>query len=388
MEYRSRSHQQEEDGMGYNNPSLPPQPAAAAGAAAAPPMRGVSAFSKPSAPTPAAHSNILLSPPRSAFPLPLPLRNGMDSVVNATISAGSAAAEVVHRRGSPPDPLLIPTTTTATISPSSPAPAPPPPPPAAVKYKECLRNHAASVGGHVLDGCGEYMAADESDSAMKCAACGCHRSFHRRETEGDGGSATAAAMAGGSYYRRDRIVPVPLLLPPPHPSAAGPHNHHHHHGHHNVMSGHSSYKQLPPAFPPSPSGVAIGGNNNSGSGATTESSSEDRQDQLQHQQQVVDMVVPMMMQQQQQGVVVSKKRFRTKFTAEQKEKMLAFAERVGWRFQKQDEAVVEHFCREAGLRRQVLKVWMHNNKHSIKKQQQELLQQQQQQQQQQPLQEM
>ncbi|KAJ6828455.1 ZF-HD homeobox protein [Iris pallida] len=117
MEYRSRSHQQEEDGMGYNNPSLPPQPAAAAGAAAAPPMRGVSAFSKPSAPTPAAHSNILLSPPRSAFPLPLPLRNGMDSVVNATISAGSAAAEVVHRRGSPPDPLLIPTTTTATISP-------------------------------------------------------------------------------------------------------------------------------------------------------------------------------------------------------------------------------------------------------------------------------
>lgn len=68
---------------------------------------------------------------------------------------------------------------------------------------------------------------------------------------------------------------------------------------------------------------------------------------------------------------VPRKRFRTKFTAEQKERMLEFAERMGWRIQKQDEALVEEFCAEVGVSRQVLKVWMHNNKHSIRKQQQQ-----------------
>ncbi|XP_016167301.1 zinc-finger homeodomain protein 2 [Arachis ipaensis] len=61
----------------------------------------------------------------------------------------------------------------------------------------------------------------------------------------------------------------------------------------------------------------------------------------------------------------SKKRFRTKFTQEQKDKMLAFAEQVGWRIQKQDEAMVEQFCAEACVKRSVLKVWMHNNKNTL-----------------------
>lgn len=67
------------------------------------------------------------------------------------------------------------------------------------------------------------------------------------------------------------------------------------------------------------------------------------------------------------GVGLLKKRFRTKFTAEQKEKMVEFAEKVGWRIQKHDEAAVEEFCAESGVKRQVLKVWMHNNKHTIGK---------------------
>jgi ZF-HD homeobox protein with Cys/His-rich dimerization domain len=45
-------------------------------------------------------------------------------------------------------------------------------------YLECLRNHAASAGGHVVDGCGEFMPA--LAAPLRCAACGCHRSFHRR----------------------------------------------------------------------------------------------------------------------------------------------------------------------------------------------------------------
>ena len=67
------------------------------------------------------------------------------------------------------------------------------------------------------------------------------------------------------------------------------------------------------------------------------------------------------------GSSSSQKRFRTKFTAEQKARMLDFAERVGWRLQKLDDAMVQHFCQEIGVKRRVLKVWMHNNKHTLAK---------------------
>ena len=63
----------------------------------------------------------------------------------------------------------------------------------------------------------------------------------------------------------------------------------------------------------------------------------------------------------------NKKRFRTKFTLEQKDKMLAFAEKLGWRIQKHDESVVQEFCSQTGVPRHVLKVWMHNNKHTLGK---------------------
>lgn len=59
---------------------------------------------------------------------------------------------------------------------------------------------------------------------------------------------------------------------------------------------------------------------------------------------------------------VAKKRFRTKFTQDQKEKMLEFAEKVGWRIPREDDPEVQRFCAEVGVKRQVLKVWMHNNK--------------------------
>lgn len=59
-----------------------------------------------------------------------------------------------------------------------------------------------------------------------------------------------------------------------------------------------------------------------------------------------------------------KRRYRTKFTAQQKEKLLAFAMKAGWRMQKLDEHAVKQFCEELGIERRVLKVWMHNNKHN------------------------
>ncbi|XP_064998689.1 zinc-finger homeodomain protein 6-like [Musa acuminata AAA Group] len=207
------------------------------------------------------------------------------------------------------------------------------------KYKECLRNHAAALGGHVVDGCGEFLPNGDPDTpeALKCAACGCHRSFHRRETEG-------GANAVNSYYHG--TTRPPLLLPLPHPQAQL-----HHHQKHFQLGGFSSSPS--PALPGSPGFVHFGGNNPSGNGGTTtESSSEE----------MIDTGTPT-------PSAMPKKRFRTKFTAEQKEKMLAFAER--WRIQRQDDAVVEQFCSEIGVRRQVLKVWMHNNKHMITRKQQQ-----------------
>ncbi|KAJ8455951.1 hypothetical protein OPV22_034867 [Ensete ventricosum] len=190
---------------------------------------------------------------------------------------------------------------------------------AALRYRQCLRNHAASLGGHILDGCCEFMP--RSDDALKCAACGCHRSFHRRDTDIN---SSLRDLQNGTHGR------VPLLLPPPHLSLPD----------HNLKLFGSAGVLLH-------TGASVG--------AATESSTEE----------LMLGAVP------QQRFTVSKKRFRTKFTAEQKEMMMAFAEKVGWRMQKQHEAAVEQFCGEVGVSRQVLKVWMHNNKNSLRKQQQQ-----------------
>ncbi|CAL1355868.1 unnamed protein product [Linum trigynum] len=62
---------------------------------------------------------------------------------------------------------------------------------ATVRYRECLRNHPASMGVNVYDGFGEFMHGGEEGSleALKCATCECHRNFHHNEVDGE----TAAA---------------------------------------------------------------------------------------------------------------------------------------------------------------------------------------------------
>ncbi|GAV60031.1 LOW QUALITY PROTEIN: ZF-HD_dimer domain-containing protein, partial [Cephalotus follicularis] len=172
-------------------------------------------------------------------------------------------------------------------------------------YKECLKNHAASKGGHVVDGCGEFMPSGEDGTteALKCAACECHRNFHRKEIDGE--------------YS------------------------------HGFSTG-------PLTAPIVPMMMTFGGG--SGGGAT-ESSSEDLNMFQSNEGQ--SSVQPMH----------SKKRFRTRFSQEQKEKMMELAEKLGWKIQKQDEQEVLRFCSQVGLKRQVFKVWMHNNKQAMKKKQ-------------------
>ncbi|XWS23954.1 hypothetical protein CRYUN_Cryun28dG0060000 [Craigia yunnanensis] len=196
-----------------------------------------------------------------------------------------------------------------------------------IRYCECLKNHALSIGGHTVDGCGEFIAAGDEGTldALKCAACNCHRNFHRKEADGEGNIYNPYHHPQFSpYYRAPPPAGYLHLTPPPQyrplalPAASGG-------GGCCIPGGYS--REDEDVSNPSSSG---GGDGDGGSGGL-------------------------------------KKRFRTKFTPEQKDKMLGFAERMGWRIQKHDEAAVEQFCEETGVKRQVLKVWMHNNKHTLGK---------------------
>ncbi|XP_047960957.1 zinc-finger homeodomain protein 9-like [Salvia hispanica] len=156
---------------------------------------------------------------------------------------------------------LIPTKSGEETEPDTPPHTPTPSiknhqPPA---FKECMKNHAANIGGHAVDGCGEYMPMPVS---LICAACGCHRNFHRR------------------------AILTPHFL--------------------NFNFG-------------QPQRTAV-------------------------------------------KDVAGRKRSRTKFSQDQKERMHSFSEKLGWKMQRCDDAAVEEFCRHVGVARGVLKVWMHNNK--------------------------
>ncbi|KAB2058178.1 hypothetical protein ES319_A11G216600v1 [Gossypium barbadense] len=183
------------------------------------------------------------------------------------------------------------------------------------RYRECLKNHAVGIGGHAVDGCGEFMPAGTEGTldALKCAACNCHRNFHRKET--DLSSPHSVPMTDLCFHHPHHQPPqfTPYFRPP-------------------TGFLHMAGQQRPLALP----SISGGGGGHS----------REDQDDVSN-----------------QGS--SRKRFRTKFTQEQKEKMLALAERLGWRIQKQDEAIVQQFCNETGVKRHVFKVWMHNNKNTL-----------------------
>ncbi|CAK9146395.1 unnamed protein product [Ilex paraguariensis] len=213
-----------------------------------------------------------------------------------------------------------------------------------VRYRECLKNHAASMGGNATDGCGEFMPSGEEGTlqALTCSACNCHRNFHRKEIEGE-------ASSYDCYHNHpypNRVGRKVILGH--HNTILGPEALRHHPTgtlipfgsappHHMIMS--YNMGSLPSESDELEDGGGGGGSGGGGSGGGFAA----RPHQL------------------------VKKRFRTKFTQEQKEKMLNFAEKVGWKIQKQEEAVVQQFCQEVGVKRRVLKVWMHNNKLNLAK---------------------
>ncbi|KAK8526034.1 hypothetical protein V6N12_020515 [Hibiscus sabdariffa] len=201
--------------------------------------------------------------------------------------------------------------------------------PMVLSYKECLKNHAASLGGHALDGCGEFMpspsATPTDPASLKCAACGCHRNFHRRDPY-DG----PASIRG---------------LPPPPNASSSP--------------SHTPPSPVPHSYYTSAPHMLL---------ALTTAYSSGPLDEYQHHPNSSHPWVPRINNNNNDNNNPSgRKRARTKFSKEQKEKMHAFAERLGWRMQKSEERSIQEFCYEVGVDRRVFKVWMHNNKNTFNK---------------------
>ncbi|KZV54599.1 zinc-finger homeodomain protein 9 [Dorcoceras hygrometricum] len=216
--------------------------------------------------------------------------------------------------------------------------------PVVVSYKECLKNHAANLGGHAVDGCGEFMPSPASNPAeptsLKCAACGCHRNFHRREPD-DPPLVLPNATPALEYQPHHRHHPLPPVLasnrgnsssspnnspsPPPISSSYYPSAPH-------MLLALSHGLSGPPPDCSQPIPISINAS------STPLSSSPN-----------------------------GRKRFRTKFTQDQKGRMFEFAERICWKMQKKDEDLISEFCAETGIDRGVFKVWMHNNKNTLGK---------------------
>ncbi|TYJ37741.1 hypothetical protein E1A91_A05G396500v1 [Gossypium mustelinum] len=204
-------------------------------------------------------------------------------------------------------------------------------PPIVITYKECLKNHAASLGGHALDGCGEFMpsptATPTDPTSLKCAACGCHRNFHRREPDDPPPTTATPTIEYQPHHRHHPPPPATASQPNRSPNSASP----------PPIS--SSYYPSAPHMLLALSGGLT--NSHLPAGGLTPNTANLGSN--------------------------SKKRFRTKFTQYQKDKMLEFAEKIGWKIQKRDEEDIQEFCHEVGVDRGVLKVWMHNNKNTFGK---------------------
>ncbi|EPS58358.1 hypothetical protein M569_16456, partial [Genlisea aurea] len=186
------------------------------------------------------------------------------------------------------------------------------------------KNHAAALGGHAVDGCGEFMPSPNSNPAeptsLKCAACGCHRNFHRREPDDTPPGLEAPALEYHPLHRHHPPLPPHSGSPNNSPSPPPISSSYYPSAPHMLLAlSHGlSSAALPDNTPP-----------NSGSG--------------------------------------SRKRFRTKFSQFQKVKMLELAEKVGWKMQKRDDDLINESCSDIGVDKGVFKVWMHNNKNTFGK---------------------
>ncbi|CAI9096602.1 OLC1v1032788C1 [Oldenlandia corymbosa var. corymbosa] len=184
-------------------------------------------------------------------------------------------------------------------------------------------------------------ATPDDPASLTCAACGCHRNFHRQEPDDHAASRHFMPSvtphfidfrkSGRPYLSPSPPPPQPPPPPPPPPQ-------------------HSTVLSYPPA-----SQMLL---------ALSTAAQDDQQVPNHHQFTVATPVTPSSTKSGEHSLS-GRKRFRTKFTPQQKERMHSFAESLGWKMQRSNQSLVENFCKEIGVTRGVLKVWMHNNKNTF-----------------------
>ncbi|XP_042504030.1 zinc-finger homeodomain protein 1-like [Macadamia integrifolia] len=180
-------------------------------------------------------------------------------------------------------------------------------------YGACMKNHAVALGGTTLDGCGEFSPKDDTPDSLFCSVCGCHRNFHKQTL---------------FLYSPDRIEERPPSPPAP-PAPVRP--------------------EVPPVVQVPSEEVERG------------------QKQQQDQTMVATSTVVAFPAQNAMAEVaepVVKKRPRTIFTEDQKTKMSAYANDLGWNMVRERSSETDRFCYEIGVSRQSFRVWMHNHKNS------------------------
>ncbi|KAJ8572678.1 hypothetical protein K7X08_009189 [Anisodus acutangulus] len=236
--------------------------------------------------------------------------------INSTYVGGHSHGHMIHHDPTPPN-----NNTNHIIPPSMNGPPIDAPPVAAadhhvpfkkmIRYKECLKNHAAAMGGNATDGCGEFMPSGEEGiiEALICSACNCHRNFHRKEIEGE--QQLVPSSCGDCY----------------HLNVGGKKVYFGHNNHHKSILGPEPFGTIISSRVPPHHQMIM--SHNMGSLPNSESEEHDQDHHA--------MARPLHHHH-------VKKRFRTKFTQEQKDKMLNFAEKVGWKIQKPEEAVEEEGC--------------------------------------------
>ncbi|MCE3052006.1 hypothetical protein HAX54_051405 [Datura stramonium] len=201
-----------------------------------------------------------------------------------------------------------------------------------------MHNYAATSMGHVLDGCGEFCPSGppETPESFICVACHCHRSFHRKmkvkvEVEVEVEAGLELPILPINHPSNDTpimIIDVPEQAKPREPR--------------NTLN-----KNKVVIIPPAPP---------AGAGAGAETMTEMGGGEIE--------VADQRSLKRKYSSTSSSTSVRMRLDADQREKVRAFAEKIGWRWTKYNEQVIP-FCAEIGITPYFLKNWIDNNRRKI-----------------------
>ncbi|KAJ4878292.1 Zinc-finger homeodomain protein 13 [Raphanus sativus] len=186
------------------------------------------------------------------------------------------------------------------------------------RYGECRKNQAASTGTTAYDGCGEFVSADPGEDSPDCAACGCHRSFHLREES----TILEALKISPSRFRQIFCSPYGEAAEEKTKRIATDRSN----------ESRERVKEFCDGIGVTRRKLRVWMNNHSEANVRRLAGEE--------------------------GV----KRFKTKFTADQTERMRSYAEKLTWKVGPEDREETEGFCNEIGVNLNNFMTWMNNQK--------------------------